>query len=76
VAGDEFQDRMLAGVAELLAQLDDLSFSQLIHLRDLDPAMVKKTQQELAKVRRALLKAQQVLSHLDLDVGVQEENES
>jgi hypothetical protein len=76
VAGDESQDRMLAGVAELLAQLDDLSFSQLIHLRDLDPAMVKKTQQELAKVRRALLKAQQVLSHLDLDVGVQEENES
>ncbi|WP_298208274.1 hypothetical protein [Ferrimicrobium sp.] len=69
---DESRERMLESLQVLLSQLDDVSFSQLLRYRRLDPARVKQVQQELAKVRRSLLKAQQVLSHLDLEI---EENE-
>ncbi|KJE75880.1 hypothetical protein [Ferrimicrobium acidiphilum] len=65
---DESRDRMLAGIDDLLSQLDDVSFSQLLRFRRLDQTRVKQVQQELAKVRRALIKAHQVLSQLDLEI--------
>ncbi|MCL5973805.1 MAG: hypothetical protein ACYCWN_11660 [Ferrimicrobium sp.] len=75
MTNDETQERMLAGIEELLSQLDDLSFSQLLRLRNLDPMRVKQVQQELVKVRRALIKAQQVLGRLDLAIPEREERE-
>lgn len=65
---DERRERMLEGLEDLLSQLDDVSFSQLLSYRRLDPVKVKKVQQELAKVRRSLLKAQQILRQLDLTI--------
>ncbi|WP_298338563.1 hypothetical protein [Ferrimicrobium sp.] len=65
---DERRERMLEGLEDLLSQLDDVSFSQLLSYRRLDPVKVKQVQQELAKVRRSLLKAQQILRQLDLTI--------
>ncbi|WP_298346127.1 hypothetical protein [Ferrimicrobium sp.] len=65
---DERREHMLEGIEGLLSQLDDVSFSQLLGYRRLDPAKVKQVQQELAKVRRSLLKAQQILRQLDLTI--------
>ena len=65
---DERRERMLEGLEDLLSQLDDVSFSQLLSYRRLDPVKVKQVQQELAKVRRSLLKEQQILRQLDLTI--------
>jgi ElaB/YqjD/DUF883 family membrane-anchored ribosome-binding protein len=65
---EESREQMLAGLDELLSQLDDVSFAQLVRLRHLNQTRVKQVQQELSKVRRSLIKAQQILNRLDLEI--------
>ena len=63
------KEELVAEIDHLLSELDDIGFHWLRNYSRIDLERVKASQQELAKARRALLKARGVLERLDLRLG-------